>query len=545
MQSLKSDVLGFPAHWRVGLVPRSAGRILMRVLALAGFLAAMTACAGLAEGPKFTTIRGLDGEVFSEGYSLIAERYIEPVAVNQLALDGLGALNEVDSSIAVVATGGKIAVNANQHTVSEFVAPPRDDAEAWGVLTAAVVEAGQDASPNLRALRAEKIYETVFEGALAKLDRYSRYAGAEEARNERADREGFGGIGIHLSVNEGVTRIVAVMPGTPAEEAGVKDNDVITRVEGEPIAGLDLRDVVKRLRGAVGSIARFTLMRHGLAEALDVEVRRRLIIPTSVIYRPEGDIAYIRITRFNQGTANSFRRAAIRAKREMGSNLRGMVLDLRDNPGGLLDQAVAVADSLLGGGRIVSTRGRHRGSFQQYDATGHDVTEGLPLVVLVNGGSASASEIVAAALQDDGRAVIVGSNSYGKGLVQSVYRLPNDGELTLTWSRFHAPSGYNLQDLGVLPTICTSTPKADPKLLLQALREGHSDTAMTLATWRRAARPEEEVRKALREACPAGAHPDDDLDRDLNIARTVIEDQALYALALKQSSIPELARRQQ
>ncbi len=525
----------------------TAQRFLYRVFVLSFLIGVIPGCTGLADAPADQTASadGVSGTVFGEGYSLIAERYIEPVAINQLAMDGLGALSDADPSLAIDAQGGKIQIKAKDLYFREFPAPGRNDAESWGILTAQVIRTSQDASPTLKAMSNGKIYETVFDGALGNLDRYSRYATAEEAREHRADREGFGGIGMHLSLIDGVTRIVAVMPETPAERAGLKDNDVITAIENEPIKGLELRDVVRRLRGPVGSTARFTITRHGLAKPQEFLVRRERIIPTSVIYRREGNAAYVRITRFNQGTARSFGEKLALARKEIGPGMTGVIVDLRDNPGGLLDQAVAVTDSLLKGGQIVSTRGRHKGSFQQYEASDNDLANGLPMVLLVNGGSASASEIMAAALQDDGRAIVIGSNTYGKGVVQSVYRLPNEGELTLTWSRFHAPSGYNLQDLGVLPTICTSEVKGgEIQALLQAVREGRTQTKTTLVTWRREALPDEATRNTLRANCPATRRGGGETDNDLVVAQAVLADEATYAAALRQSSVPELARRQ-
>ncbi len=527
------------------LAHHSARHLLSRVVVLSALVAIIPGCSGIGDSGRrdATATNGLSQTVFSEGYSLIADRYIDPVAVNQLAMDGLTALSDADSELAIDSTGGKVQVRANGVYLREFQSPGRNDADSWGQLTVNVIASSQDASPTLKAMSKEKIYEAVFDGALTKLDRYSRYASPDEARDHRADREGFGGIGMHLSVIDGVTRIVAVMPETPAERAGLKDNDVIVAIDGDPIAGWELRDVVRRLRGPVGSTAKFSVTRHGMPEPLKFSVRRERIIPTSVIYRREGNAAYVRITRFNQGTARSFRERVVQAREDIGPEMTGVIVDLRDNPGGLLDQAVAVTDSLLKGGRIVSTRGRHRGSFQQYDASDNDVAEGLPMVLLINGGSASASEIMAAALQDDGRAIVLGSNSYGKGVVQSVYRLPNDGELTLTWSRFHAPSGYNLQDLGVMPTVCTNELKADQVAeLLRTLREGRIGTKATLANWRREALPDEETRTRLRANCPASRRVAGEDDHDMTLAKAILEDKALYSIALRESSLPELAR---
>src|SRR5207249_8814882 len=195
-------------------------------------------------------------------------------------------------------------------------------------------------------------------------------------------------------------------------------------------------------------------------------------VPETVTYRREGDVAYIRIYSFNLETSDSLRREISNAQTELGKKLRGYVLDLRGNPGGLLDQAVAVSDLFLNSGRIVSTHGRNPDSHQYFEATPGDAIDGLPMAVLINGNSASASEIVAAALQDNDRAVVIGSNSYGKGTVQELRRLPNDGELTLTWARFHAPSGYTLHHVGVLPSICTNKDDEDATQLLAELGAG-------------------------------------------------------------------------
>lgn len=519
---------------------------LMRIIVLAIVGAAVSACASFAGGGSANAKAkaGLDDAVFTEAYSLIHERYLRPVTVRSLAMDGLQALGDVDSGLSVDSEGGKVFLRSKAKTVREFVAPARNDASGWGDLTTAVIKASQKVSPRLAAAGPEKLYETVFDGALGKLDRYTRYAGAAEAREQRADRDGFGGIGMRLGSENGVTRVVGVMPETPAERAGIQANDIIVSVENKPITGFKLRAVVGLLRGPVGSIAHFTITRVDVDKPIKISVERAHIFPTSVIYRRDGNAGYIRITRFNQGTVDSFREKVRLAQREIGAKLTGLIIDLRDNPGGLLDQAVAVSDSLLGRGRIVSTSGRHRGSFQEYDASGRDITRGLPVIVLINGGSASASEIMTAALQDDGRAIVIGTNSYGKGVVQSVYRLPNDGELTLTWSRFHAPSGYNLQNLGILPTICTSTAVRSARALLNEVRRGDTGVATTLVTWRRRGFPSTKTRRTLRAVCPSmRVRRRGNNDLDMKIAEAVLKDRGLYAVALKQSSVPEIASR--
>lgn len=483
--------------------------------------------------------------VFREGFRLIAERYIDPIAVDQLALDGLASLGQIDSTLKIVRNGAKVQVLARNKLVREFVAPGRNDYRGWGQLSIEAVVAAKSASPLLRSRTLERLYEIVFDGALATLDKYSRYSNPDESRRQRAEREGFGGIGIELNSNEGLTKIVAVYPNTPASLAGLRAGDVISEVEGEPIAGLDLYSVIRRLRGRRGTVARFKITRTGVAAPIQVAVRRKHIIPNSVMFRPEGEIAYIRISRFNAGTERAFRSRLAEAQSTMGTNLRGIVLDMRGNPGGVLDKAVSVTQALVREGLIVSTRGRHRDSLQEYRARGEDIAQGLPIVVLVDGGSASAAEIVAAALQDDGRAVLIGTNSFGKGVVQSLYRLQNDGELTLTWSRFHAPSGYTLEGLGVLPTICTSKYSGSPAALLRQLRKSQNRNTARIATWRSRAIPDSRTRTALRRICPASNRQGQDKDIDLEVAKLLLADPGLYKIALSQFTIPELARRNQ
>lgn len=445
----------------------------------------------------------------------------------------------------VVRNGAKVQVLAQNQVVREFVAPGRNDYRGWGQLSIEAVVAAKAASPLLRSRTLERLYEIVFDGALATLDKYSRYSNPDESRRQRAEREGFGGIGIELNSNEGLTKIVAVYPNTPGALAGLKSGDVITEIEGEPIAGLDLYSVIRRLRGRRGTVARFKVTRTGVAAPIQVSVRRKHIIPNSVMFRPEGDVAYIRVSRFNAGTERAFRARLAEAQSTIGNGIKGIILDMRGNPGGVLDKAVSVTQSLVREGLIVSTRGRHRDSLQEYRARGEDITAGLPIVVLVDGGSASAAEIVAAALQDDGRAVLVGTNSFGKGVVQSLYRLQNDGELTLTWSRFHAPSGYTLEGLGVLPTICTSKYRGSAATLIRNLRKSQTRNTARLATWRSRSIPDARTRKALRSICPASNRQGQDNDVDLEVAKLLLADPNLYKIALSQSSIPELARRNQ
>lgn len=259
-------------------------------------------------------------------------------------------------------------------------------------------------------------------------------------------------------------------------------------------------------------------------------ISRALIVTPTVELSRRGDVAVIKLSGFNQGTARGMARALDQAEKDIGADLKGVVLDMRDNPGGLLDQAISVADLFLSSGRIVSTKGRHAHSMQVYDATGQDRSFKLPMVVLVNGRSASAAEIVAAALQDDSRAVIVGSNSYGKGTVQNLSPLPNDGELVLTWSYYHAPSGYSLHNLGVLPNVCTSGFRGTPEEALDRSNPEWARLPLLMAAWRASAPTEGAKLDTMRANCPRS---NEVRELELDVAFRLIHDQALYGRALQ------------
>ncbi len=498
------------------------------------------ACAGTIQ-PANRSFERAALDVFGDGYQHIYERHLNPVRMDSIALEGLKGVHELDPGLTVARTNGVVELTDNGARLAAFPAPTGDDVDGWARVTVEVIEAGRKASPKLSETTAEHLYEVVFDSALASLDGYSHYATAEEAREDRARRDGFGGIGVRVQAEDDAITVLSVIANTPAARAGMRAGDVIVRVDGRPIAGLSLRQTVRRLRGPRGSTVQLSVVRHESAQPIELSMTRRHIVPDTVTFRREGDIAYIAISYFNQQTSSNLAKAVRRARQEMGANLKGMILDLRNNPGGLLDQAVAVSDTFLTGGRIVLTRGRHPASFQQFDAGGRDLAAGIPMVVLVNGRSASSSEIVAAALQDRGRAVVVGTNSFGKGTVQSLFRLPNDGELTLTWSRFMAPSGYALHDLGILPTVCTSKPAADADGLIRAVQVSAAKTAATLRAWRHSSRQDAEKRSALRAICPS-AGTGSDVDLELQVARRLLGDPALFQQALK-LSFPEMAGR--
>jgi carboxyl-terminal processing protease len=310
--------------------------------------------------------------------------------------------------------------------------------------------------------------EAALQGMLTSLDPHSSYMNAEDFRDMQVQTRGeYGGLGIEVTSEEGVVRVVSPIDGTPAARAGVQAGDYITAVDGESIVGLSVSDAVNRIKGQAGSNVTITIAREGV-DPFDVTMTREIINVRAVSARMEGaDIGVIRISTFNERTGDMLAEAIRTVRRDGGTRLRGIVLDLRNNPGGLLDQAIAVSDAFLDGGEVVSTRGRQPEDVQRYNARRGDDLAGVPIVVLINGASASAAEIVAGALQDRNRALIVGTTSFGKGSVQTVIPLDGgrDGALRLTTARYYTPAGRSIQGAGIDPDMEVASRRVDPARL--------------------------------------------------------------------------------
>jgi len=300
----------------------------------------------------------------------------------------------------------------------------------------------------------EILIESAINGMLTALDPHSGYLDAKKYRDMQVQTKGeFGGLGIEVTMEDGLVKVVSPIDDTPAHRAGIQAGDVITHINSEPVLGMSLAEAVERMRGPVDTSIALTLRRPGRDEPLDVSMARAVITISPVRWRAEGDIAYLRVTAFNEQTEANLRSAIEDLQSELGPSIKGVVLDLRNNPGGLLEQAVAVADVFLDRGEIVSTRGRRSDSIQRFNARRGDLIEGRPIVVLINGGSASASEIVAGALQDHDRAIVMGTQSFGKGSVQTIMPLPGHGAIRLTTARYYTPAGTSIQAKGILPDI--------------------------------------------------------------------------------------------
>jgi carboxyl-terminal processing protease len=300
----------------------------------------------------------------------------------------------------------------------------------------------------------ETLIESAINGMLTALDPHSGYLDAKKYRDMQVQTKGeFGGLGIEVTMEDGLVKVVSPIDDTPADRAGIQAGDVITHINNEPVLGMSLAEAVERMRGPVDTSIALTLRRPGRDEPIDVSMARAVITISPVRWHAEGDIGYIRVTAFNEQTETNLRSAIDDLKSQLGASLKGVVLDLRNNPGGLLEQAVAVADVFLDRGEIVSTRGRRPDSIQRFNARRGDLIDGRPMVVLINGGSASASEIVAGALQDHDRAIVMGTPSFGKGSVQTIMPLPGHGAIRLTTARYYTPAGTSIQAKGIVPDI--------------------------------------------------------------------------------------------
>jgi carboxyl-terminal processing protease len=299
----------------------------------------------------------------------------------------------------------------------------------------------------------KQLIESAINGMLTSLDPHSGYLNEQSFKEMQVQTRGeFGGLGIEVTMENGLVKVVSPIDDTPAFKAGVLAGDYISEIDGEAVMGLNLSEAVDKMRGPVGSKIKLTILREKQPEPIALTLTRDLIRIKSVRARPEDDIGYVRINSFSEQTYENLE-DSIKKMRRDNAKMKGLVLDLRNNPGGLLDQAVAVSDAFLDHGEIVSTRERDPNNTKRYSATKGDVLDGLPMVVLINQGSASASEIVAGALQDHDRAIIMGVKSFGKGSVQTVIPLREHGAMRLTTSRYYTPSGHSIQAKGITPDI--------------------------------------------------------------------------------------------
>ncbi len=503
-------------------------RLPLTAFIIAGALV-LSGCAGTIapDGPQSETFHS----VFETIYREAAAAHIDPVDLRRFTQAGFQGIDAFDPALSVTYDDQTFSFTMEDEVVLQQDFPPLDaEPEQWGIAAASAVVALRDHSSIAESARFDDLSEAFFDSALRTLDRYSRYANPVDARQLRAERTGYGGIGIMVESGPDGVVITQVEPSEPATAAGLIVGDRIVTIDGSDVADLEVPEIEDLLRGPVDTAVVLEIERASVPEHLTVAVGRTQIVPNTVFYSLSNGHAVIRISGFNERTSKRVAEAVGRAFSELGSDLAGIILDLRGNLGGLLDQAVDTADLFLSEGMISIADGRHPESHQRFAAEPGEIANGLPITVLINGASASAAEILAAALQDQGRAVLIGMSTFGKGSIQTVIELPNGGELFLTWARFVAPSGYPLERLGVMPSICTSEARDAVQTLNDGLGDGPRGGARLLSERRQVALSDEDAVRASLEDCPWIPHSSGDIDKTL--AEMLLDSPTLYRRAV-------------
>ena len=518
----------------VSLIPFLAKAVPRAVAALVAS-SLVVSCATSTDAPQ-ATATGRNPSVAADvnlervvlqAYRAIGDRHLFEPNFRSLSTETYRGFASADPAMVLETSDGIFTVKRDGREVLSRPTPADPaDGRAWGGMLAELMAGSLDASPALQHTDRQTLIREAMTATTKQLDRNSRYADPDEARDNRFQRDGGGGVGITVErTDDKRIMIRAVQDGSPAGKAGVQVGDQILSIDGESMIERPLSDVVAKLRGSVGAPVAITVLRASQGGQYVLSMKRSRIIPTTVTYERRGDVALIHLTGFNSATTDNLKAAIDKARAELGTSMAGVIIDMRSNRGGLLDQAQTVSELFINTGTIFSTSGRHPDSRRTYKSAGGK-TPDMPIVVLMNGGSASAAEIVAAALQDRGRAVVVGSTSYGKGTVQTVVRLANEGELILTWSRLNAPSGYTWNELGVLPNICSSKIADIGQLNANSVDSGQG----TLMRWHALRNPTQQEVSDLRKVCPPG---DTSPERDVEIATRLLRDRTLYAHAVQ------------
>lgn len=462
-------------------------------------LLAVLALLGRAEAAPVDS-RATVGSVLRAGLTALAERHVDTLDLADLTLAGLRGLSLTDRRIVPTIAGGVIELRADGRMLDRIPAPPRDAPSSWAEAAARLIAAGTAASPALARKPQEALLRAFFDEAVATLDPYTRYVPAEEAQLGRSRRLGEAGLGLVLEPDPAGAVIARVIDDAPAWAAGLLEGDRVVAIDGRPTARLSAEQLARLLEGEESAPVSLTVRRDG-GRAETIVLARAMVAPETVTLSWQDGVPILRVSAFNRLTDRRLARTVI-AVAHRDPAPPGLVLDLRGNRGGLLRQAITTADLFLTGGVIAVAEGRHPDASRTHRADGADIAGGLRLAVLVDGASASSAEILAAALQDNGRAVVIGSVTTGKGLIQTVVPLPDGSELHVTWSSLIAPGGYALQGLGVLPAVCTSRGVEVVRAALTRIAEGRSSEASTAwrATGGRPVPASEAAR--LRDACP-------------------------------------------
>lgn len=465
--------------------------------------------------------------IYTEALAFIAPRILDPVPVSRLTIWGLHGLVAIDPALQLDPAESRLRLTRNGQLVIEVQAPREDAAGPWARLAADVTVAGYQVSVSLRRAGVQGVIRAFFDEMFSHIDIYSRYVPPAEAGADRATRAGRAGLGLGIAMRGPLPEVQSVVRDSPAAIAGIKPGEVVIAIDGQRTLDQDILTINALLSGDEGSIVVLT-MRARDGRAHDIQMMRVMVPPETVFARRMNSILVLRITSFSNSTASHIAMSVQEAMAEPRP-VDGIVLDLRDNRGGLLRQAVTAADTFLPAGLVATTQGRDPDANHIWRSAEGELAENVPLIVLVDGRTASSAEILAAALSDRGRAVVVGSATVGKGLVQTIDPLPDGGELFVTWSRVIAPLGWPIQGLGVLPQVCTSLGPEALNRQLTALSTGFQpmDPMIRRARQARVPVPVSEQLE-IRAACPAA----EARASDLEAARTLIANPAAYAAAL-------------
>ena len=469
----------------------------------------------------------LTERVFNHALSTVSQRYLWSVNVPDLVTAMLAEVTNIDPDVRITRDSGRMVVYHHNLMLRSFKTPDTDNIKAWSKLPINALIAARQKSNRLREVSPEEIREKMLAAMLSQLDDFSKLNPKVKAEEEEIT---LAETGIRFRKAGRALEVLALVPNSPAETSGLKEGDLITDINGEQISPMNRAMIIERLNGSPQS----TIILSLAGSDTKIAFRREIIPPNNIDVKVEENLLVMTVHDFREKTAERLQKAIIREQALPYRIIEGLVLDLRSNSGGLLDEAVAVADLFLNKGVIVYTEGRHSHAQQVYEATEGDISNGMPLAVLIDAKSASAAEIVAAAIQDHGRGVIVGSVSYGKGTVQTVVSLPDDSSMSLTWARFHAPSGYSLHGLGVLPTLCNLYWKDQaPEVAANKINLAFdaNETPHDLALWRRIAPDDNIKQKEMRELCPMreefGTKP------DLAAARKILTTPQYYEPAVR------------
>ncbi len=484
-----------------------------------------------AHAEPVAPVAGLDphlvADVYATALTFMVPRTLEPVSPGQLTLWGLRGLTALDPTLSADLHDGSLRLTMPARQLAARPPPPDNDIPGWVEAATDLSVAAATASPAVRRAGTQGIVQSFFDELFNHLDPYSRYVPPQDAGEDRERRSGRAGAGVTLIRRAGLIVVQEAIIDGPAALAGIRPGDAILSVDGQSTRGKDAATVAGWIAGPEET--NVTVMWRGRdGRTRSAELERAMVPPETVVFQRVGSLLVVQVSGFNHST-DSHLAQAIEQGRAGARPPEGLVLDLRGNRGGLLRQAVSAADMMLPAGVVAITAGRDPDATRIWRSVNGELASGLPVVVIVDGRSASAAEILAAALADRGRGVVVGSSTLGKGLVQTISPLPDGGELFITWSRVLAPRGWPIQGLGVLPQVCTSLGQDQLNAQLAALAQGRQPMEQALATHRaaRAPLPSAQI-LAIRSACPAA----EGRDNDMEAARFLIQNPAAYAAAL-------------